>query len=330
MKSKIKAAVVGCGHLGMIHCRLLNEISSQNNKVQFTGVFDIDAGKISDASTGFNIKAFKNIDELIKENDAIIIAASTISHYGIAEKGIKNNKHLFIEKPITETPSQAKQLKELLKGKELKVQVGHVERYNPALQALKNYEITPKFIEAHRLSQFNPRGTDVSVVQDLMIHDIDIILSLVKSEVKSIDANGVPVISDNIDIANARIKFENGCVANLTSSRISINKMRKLRIFQPNSYISLDFLNNKSEVFRLTSMDEDTGSRLTYPVSAEKKIVYDIPQPEENLNPIKRELEHFFSSIRNNTPVDVSLDDGMKAVEIADKIIKSIEVQNVK
>jgi len=233
---------------------------------------------------------------------------------------------LFIEKPVTASLDEAENLIKASKKSSGKIQVGHVERFNPALTSLESYKLSPMFIESHRLAQFNPRGTDVSVIQDLMIHDIDIILYLVNSPLEKIDANGVAVISDKIDIANARLKFKNGCVANITSSRISLKKMRKMRIFQQNAYISIDFLNNKSEIFKLADI-EDLSKGLSYPVSETKKIVFEEPiESRENANPIKDELETFFNSIITDQPVKVTLEEGAKAVEAADRIMKIISL----
>lgn len=243
----------------------------------------------------------------------------------IAEAAIKKKINVFIEKPVTSSLNEAKELIKLAGNSDARIQVGHVERFNPALTSLDNYEVKPMFIESHRLAQFNPRGTDVSVILDLMIHDIDIILHLVNSPISKIDANGVAVISEAIDIANARLTFKNGCVANLTSSRISLKKMRKMRIFQNNAYISIDFLNNKSEIFRLAELDTP-ASGTSFPVSDTKKIIFEHPEigNPENANPIKNELESFFGSIINQKPVKVSLEDGKQAVEVADEIIKII------
>ena len=325
MDKKLNIGLAGCGHLGSIHCKLLNEIASQNPDYHFTGIYDIDTAKSKKISEEYNVKAFTTLDELLVEINALIIVTPTSTHFEIAEKAINKNINSFIEKPVTSTLNEAKKLIELVKNKSVKIQVGHVERFNPALTSLEKYELKPMFIESHRLSQFNPRGTDVSVIQDLMIHDIDIISNLVKSPIDRIDANGVAVISNEIDIANARLSFKNGCVANITASRISLKKMRKMRLFQGNSYISIDFLNNKSEVFRLTDSDSKEPG-MSFPVSDSKKIIFEQPEfaDSKDVNPIKNELNSFFNSIMNDKPVKVSLEDGKQAVEIADEIIKII------
>lgn len=324
--NKIKIGLAGCGHLGKIHVRLLNEISAGSDKINFSGVFDTDKDTLDGIKNDHNVHAYSSFDDMLSDINALVIVTPTSTHFDIAKKALGRNIHLFIEKPVTASLAEAEELIKITEGKNVKIQVGHVERFNPALAAIDKFEIKPMFIESHRLSQFNPRGTDVSVIQDLMIHDIDIILHLAKSPVKKLDANGVAVISDEIDIANARLTLENGCVANLTASRISLKKMRKMRVFQNNAYISIDFLNNKSEVFRLTD-NSVPDSGMSFPVSDSKKIVYDEPKPEnaESINPIKNELESFIQSILEDKPVKVSLNAGKEAVEVADKILDIIK-----
>lgn len=328
MKNKnLNIGLTGCGHLGKIHCKLISEIATIDKRFVFKGVYDSDSTLTETISKEHNVKGYSNFNEMLDEIDTLVIVTPTKTHFEIAKNALDKNINIFIEKPVTSSLNEAEMLLEHTNCKNVKIQVGHVERFNPALVALEKFDLNPKFIESHRLAQFNPRGTDVSVIQDLMIHDIDIILHLAKSPVVKIDANGVSVISDEIDIANARLTLENGCVANLTSSRISLKKMRKMRIFQNNAYISVDFLNNKSEVFRLADKDtESTG--MSYDISDTKKIVYEEPKPDnpENINPIKNELESFFKSIINDTPVKVTLADGKEAVEVADKIINIIKL----
>jgi predicted dehydrogenase len=325
-ETKLNIGLVGCGHLGGIHAKLLDKICSLNNTLKFAGVYDIDAAKSGKTASEYRVKSFASLEELLNDINTLIIVTTTSTHLDISKKALEKNINLFIEKPVTVNSREAGELIKTAKNKNAKIQVGHVERFNPALISLSKYELKPLFIESHRLSQFNLRGTDVSVVQDLMIHDIDIILNLVKSPLEKIEANGVAVISDNIDIANARLSFANGCVANLTASRISLKKMRKMRIFQKNTYISVDFADNKSEVFRLVdSAENSTKGIMTYPLSDTKKIVYEQPEPENNdINPIKDELESFFDSIINNRPVKVTLEDASRAVEASDKIIDII------
>lgn len=323
---KLNIGLAGCGHLGKIHAKLLNEITANSGNTFFKGIYDIDKDVTGKVSAEYSVTGYETLDKMLDEIDALVIVTPTSTHFDSAKEAIKRGINIFIEKPVTGSLNQAEELQKLAEGKDIKIQVGHVERFNPALVALAKYDVKPMFIESHRLSQFNPRGTDVSVIQDLMIHDIDIILHLAKSPVEKIDANGVAVISDEIDIANARLKLANGCVANLTASRISLKKMRKMRIFQNNAYISVDFLNNKSEVFRLTGINEpDTG--MTFPINDTKKIIYTEPKPEnaESINPIKNELESFISSILNNSPVKVTLTEGKEAVKTADKILEIIK-----
>lgn len=223
-QNKLKIGIAGCGHLGTVHCSLLNQIAEVNSSAAFTGVFDIDNSKSRKAGSDFNVTCFASLDELLNSINTLIVASSTSAHYEIASKALDKGINLFIEKPVTQSLSEALLLLEKSKHKNLKIQIGHVERFNPALASLRKYKIEPLFIESHRLAQFNPRGTDVSVIQDLMIHDLDIILHLVKSPIENIHANGVKVVSDSIDIANARLSFRNGCVANITSSRISLKR----------------------------------------------------------------------------------------------------------
>jgi predicted dehydrogenase len=324
--STIRTGLIGCGHLGTIHSKLLRDITLQHNFIEFTGVYDIVNSRSEKIEVEYKTKSFSSLEELLSTIDALIIATPTSTHFEIASKALDKKINLFIEKPVTSTGEEAGKLINKTKDSGVKVQVGHVERFNPALTSLSKYELNPRFIESHRLAQFNPRGTDVSVIQDLMIHDIDIILHLVKSPINKIDASGVAVISNSIDIANARISFENGCAANVTSSRISLKKMRKMRIFQSNAYISIDFLNNKSELFRLASPSEVDKNTMAIELSEDKKLIYEQPgnNMEHNNNPIKEELLSFFESIKNNSPVKVSLSDAKLAIEAADEIIRII------
>jgi len=323
--NKINAGVAGCGHLGSIHCKLLNAISSENPKVSFIGVFDIDKSKADEIAASYIVKSFDSLEHMLAEINSLVIVTTTSAHFEVAKYALQKEINLFIEKPVTSSLYDAEKLIEISKSKKVKIQVGHVERFNPALTALEKYDLKPMFIESHRLAKFNPRGTDVSVIQDLMIHDIDIILSLVKSPIQKIDANGVAILSDNIDIANARLQFASGCAANVTASRISLKKMRKMRIFQQNAYISIDFLNNKPEIFRLADISVIPKSGLSYPVSSDKHIIFEQPEIDtDNTNPIKNELESFFKSILDDKPVKVTLEEAKEAVEVADSIIKII------
>ena len=317
----LKAGVLGAGHLGKIHLRLLNE----SKKYELVGFYDADEENGKKVEAEFGYKFFNSIDALIDATDMVDIVTPTLSHYDCAKQAIAKGKHIFIEKPITNTVEEAEHIRELLAENNLRGQVGHVERFNPAYIAVKNDIKSPMFIETHRLAEFNPRGTDVPVVLDLMIHDIDIILSVVKSKVKSVSASGVAVISETPDIANARLEFENGCVANLTASRISLKKMRKARFFQKDAYISVDFLTKKCEVVKMKDAPENPGDFDMILQNAEgvkKQIYFDNPSVPDN-NSILDELETFADAINNNTTPIVTLHDGTEALRVATQIINS-------
>ncbi|MBK7183249.1 MAG: Gfo/Idh/MocA family oxidoreductase [Bacteroidetes bacterium] len=321
----IKIGVLGAGHLGKIHIRLLKEI----DKFQLVGFYDANPESAKLVEEEFGIKSFATIDELLNEVDAVDIVTPTVTHYECASKAIKKSKHLFVEKPVTNTIEEAKSLMGLAKEANVKVQVGHVERFNPAFIAGQSFCSNPMFIETHRLAQFNPRGTDVSVVLDLMIHDIDIILSVVKSNIKRISASGVAVVSESPDISNARIEFDNGCVANLTASRISLKNMRKSRFFQKDAYISIDFLDKKVDVIRLKNVEGETDPlAVTIDLGKDKgsKQIYFENPTILPTNAIKMELEAFADSIISNTTPLVSIDDGYKALDVAYKIIDKMKV----
>jgi len=325
----LNVGVIGVGHLGSLHAKMYSQIPSAH----FVGVFDVDLKRAETLAAEFGIKAFATLDDLLSQVEAVSVATVTQSHYDVAMQVIKRGVHLLIEKPITATIEQAKAITERAETKGLKLQVGHIERFNPAILALEPYNITPLFIESHRLAQFNPRGSDVAVVLDLMIHDIDLILSLVKSKVKRIDANGIAVISDTPDIANARLQFENGCVANVTASRISQNKMRKMRLFQRDAYISIDFAQGLSEVFRL--VDEKTPNLKPTMMLGKidqgmhkRIIVYEQPEVQE-VNALKYELERFVESVQNNTETPVTGRDGLHALEVAQEILHMIGSQKI-
>lgn len=315
----LKAGVLGAGHLGKIHLRLLK----QSEKYELVGFYDADEENGKKIEAEFGYKFFNSIDALIDAVDMVDIVTPTLSHYECAKQAISKGKHIFIEKPITNTVEEAEHIRELLAEHNLRGQVGHVERFNPAFLAVKDDIKSPMFIESHRLAEFNPRGTDVPVVLDLMIHDIDIILSVVKSKVKNISASGVAVISNSPDIANARIEFENGCVANLTASRISLKKMRKARFFQKDAYISVDFLEKKCEVVKMKDAPENPGDFDMVLQNAEgvkKQIYFDNPHVANN-NSILDELESFANAINTNTSPEVTLHDGTEALRVATQII---------
>ncbi|PJA98395.1 MAG: oxidoreductase [Ignavibacteriales bacterium CG_4_9_14_3_um_filter_30_11] len=322
---KIKIGVIGTGHLGKLHTKMFSQISNCN----LVGVYDINNEVSKQIAEEFRVKTFNKIEDLLEKTNAISVAAITSEHFNLVKQCLLNGKHVFVEKPITSTISEAEELVKISNEKKLNLQVGHIERFNPALLALEKYISNPMFIQTDRLAQFNPRGTDVAVVLDLMIHDIDIILSLIKSKVKNVEASGVAVVSDNIDIANARISFENGAIANVTASRISQKKMRKMRIFQKDTYLSLDFVTGTSEVYRLITSNEKVASNsISYGEigigEAKKRVIYEQPQIKE-VNALKYELELFINSINNNTKPLVSGEDGHRALRIADLILRKIE-----
>ncbi|MBX7141594.1 MAG: Gfo/Idh/MocA family oxidoreductase [Chitinophagales bacterium] len=318
----IKIGVLGTGHLGRIHLKLLREIKD----FDVIGFYDPNDANAQQAEKEFGVKRYADMHQLIADADAVDIVTNTLSHFDCAEAAIKKKKHVFIEKPLTNTLDEARQLVQLADEAGVKGMVGHVERFNPAFLAARPFVQNPMFIETHRLAQFNPRGTDVPVVLDLMIHDIDVILNVVKSKVKSISASGVAVISGSPDIANARIEFENGCVANITSSRISLKQMRKMRLFQKDGYIAVDFLDKKAEIIRLSdkrdsanpfALELNTGSESRW-INFERPDVMPI-------NSIKKELELFYDAIVKDIPPPITLSDGLNAMNIAYQIIEKIE-----
>ncbi len=326
IKDMLKIGVLGAGHLGKIHIKCIND----SDAYQLVGFYDPDEKISATVEKEYGVRRLSDIQEVIDLCDVVDIVTPTISHFDCAVQALKNSKHVFIEKPVVATPEEARQLIDLAMEADVKVQVGHVERFNPAFIAVRPYIGQPLFIETHRLAMFNPRGTDVPVVLDLMIHDIDIVLSIVHSNVKKISASGVPVVSDTPDIANARLEFDNGCVANLTASRISMKNMRKTRIFQKDAYISVDFLDKKAEILRMIDIDDpekaDPLAMIIEPANGKKAKQIFFEKPEITpINAIQTELESFADAIiNNNTPV-VSIDDGYAALDIANKIIEKME-----
>jgi predicted dehydrogenase len=324
---KIRVGVVGVGRLGQLHARLYREVA----RAELVGVFDINRQRANTCATELGVRTFESIDELLGAVEAVNVAVPTTQHFSIAQQAIAKGCHLFIEKPITVTPAEADELIRGCAARQLVLQVGHIERFNPAMLALRGLKVSPMFIESHRLASFDPRGTDVAVVLDLMIHDLDVILSLVKSPLAHIDASGVAVISHEPDIANVRLKFENGCVANVTASRISQKKMRKMRLFQRDAYISIDFLQGLTEVFKLVATEApmdpsslplvlgkiDQGER-------KRHIIYEKLQAPEG-NALKMELESFLEAIANGTPPPVTGEDGRRALEVANAITEMIK-----
>ena len=316
----LKVGVIGAGHLGKFHLNNWAEIEN----TQLIGFTDTDDANAELVAQKYKIPRFDDVEKLIEACDALDIVTPTSSHFGLCELAIKKGKHVFVEKPLANTMEEAKTLVKLAKEANIKFQVGHVERFNPAFLALKDQVLQPMFIEVHRLAQFNPRGTDVSVIMDLMIHDIDIILKVVKSNVNYISANGVAVMSDTPDIANVRIEFDNGCVANLTSSRISMKKMRKMRLFQKDAYIGIDFLEKKTEIIRLNTPGDSHVFTFNIETNHGKKTIAIANPPVMEINAMKMELEEFRNAILNNTDTPVTVVDGFRAMEVAHQILEKI------
>ena len=323
----LKVGVLGAGHLGKIHLRLLND----SKKYELIGFYDADSTNGEKVSKEFGYTYFEKLEDLMNAVDVVDIVTPTLSHYECAKQAIEKGKQIFIEKPITHTIEEANSLLALEQEYKVKGQVGHVERFNPAFTAVKHAIKDPMFIESHRLAEFNPRGTDVPVVLDLMIHDIDAILSVVNSEVVQVNASGVSVISQSPDIANARLEFENGCVANLTASRISLKNMRKSRFFQKDAYISVDFLEKKVEVVKMKDAPKEPGDFDMILQNAEgikKQIYFENPSIETN-NAILDELESFAEAIENNSTPVVSLKQGTQALKVALQIIAAFNPKKI-
>lgn len=321
----LKIGVLGVGHLGKIHVRCLQMLS---DKYEIVGFFDPSHENAAAVEQEFGIQRFQDLDQLLEAVEVVDIVTPTTTHFQLAKKALEKGKHLFIEKPVTESIEEAEALLALIRANDLKVQVGHVERFNPALLSLGNLPIQPMFVEGHRLANFNPRGTDVSVVLDLMIHDLDLLLNLVQSEVVGVSASGVAVVSKTPDICNAHIEFANGCVANLTASRISLKQMRKIRLFQRDAYISLDFLEKQAQIVRLSDEphpEEEGKVSFELPVADGERYIQ-IENPEiQPVNAIKMELATLADSIEQNRRPRVSLEDGYKALKLAYQISEKME-----
>jgi predicted dehydrogenase len=326
---KLKVGVVGVGHLGDHHARILSGIS----EAELVGVNDVDQEKGKKVAQRYGTRYFENLDDLLNKTDAVSLVVPTTAHFSIANVILKRGKDLLVEKPITETVQQAEELIRLAQKKNLILQVGHIERFNPTFKAIeKQHQLDPKFIESHRLAQFDPRGTDVAVILDLMIHDIDLILSLVKSGITKIEAVGVPIVAESEDICNARLTFENGCVANITASRISARALRKMRLFQKDSYISLDFLQKSVEIYKLVEADkipleEKEKKTVVGNIPVEevgKTIIYERPKIcDEDM--LTSEIESFLNAVRTRSSPKVTGEDGKKALEVALKIKEKAE-----
>ena len=326
--NKIRVGVVGTGHLGKLHASLYREIE----QAELVGIYDIDQEKAKRIGAELKVKSFESYEELLQAAEAVNIVTPTTTHFELAQKALESELHIFLEKPITSTEEEAEKIISLADEKKRILQIGHIERFNPAVLALSDVELSPIFIESHRLASFNPRGTDVAVILDLMIHDLDLILSLVKSEAVQIDASGVGVVSHTVDIANARIQFANGCVANVTASRISNKKMRKMRIFQPNAYISLDLVDGYSEIFYTTESGKLNFNDGTLAFSLgqidaggiKKEIKYNKLQ-RGGINPLKQELSAFTESIDSGIPPVVDGKAGLAALRLANKVLTKID-----
>ncbi len=320
----LRIGVLGAGHLGKIHLKCIRGIDDY----ELVGFYDPNQETAAAVEKEFGLKKFDSLSEIIDAVDVVDIVTPTVSHFDCAMESLKKSRHVFIEKPIVATPAEARELMKIAEEARVKVQVGHVERFNPAFLAAGEYINNPMFIETHRLAQFNPRGTDVPVILDLMIHDIDIVLSVVNSNVKKINASGVPIVSDTPDIANARIEFDNGCVANLTASRISMKNMRKSRFFQRDAYISVDFLDKEMEIVRMKDIDKDPDDPFAMVLDlgkgrGRKEIMIDKPEVKPN-NAIMTELAYFARAILNNATPAVTISDGYQALDVAYQILDKI------
>jgi predicted dehydrogenase len=321
----LKVGVFGVGHLGKFHLNNWKEIEG----TRIVGFFDPNNEAAKQVSEEYGLKRFMDEDKLMDACDIIDVVVPTDRHFEVCMAAIRKGKHVFVEKPLTNSIQTAKDLVNMVREANIKFQVGHVERFNPAYLAIKDMDLNPMFIEVHRLAQFNPRGTEVSVILDLMIHDIDIILSLIKSDVKHISASGVAVMTETPDIANVRIEFNNGCVANLTSSRISMKKMRKMRLFQKDAYIGIDFLEKKTEIIKLKQPGDENVFSFDIATPNGKKTIAIANPPVQQSNAILLELQSFVQAINNNTPTVVSEIDGLLAMEVAHEIVKKINNTNI-
>jgi predicted dehydrogenase len=321
----LKIGVFGVGHLGKFHLNNWKEIKD----IELVGFYDPGDDVAQEVSEKYQLARFIDAERLMDAVDAVDVVAPTNAHHELCRMAIRKGKHVFVEKPLANTMDEAKELVKLVRESNIKFQVGHVERFNPAYLAVKQLELNPMFIEVHRLAQFNPRGTEVSVILDLMIHDIDIILGMVQSEVKMISASGVAVMTDTPDIANVRIEFNNGCVANLTSSRISMKKMRKMRLFQKDAYIGIDFLNKKTEIIKLKSPQDVDAFSFDLDTKYGKKTIAVVNPQVPEVNAIKKELEAFRDAILQNSPTVVTEVDGYRAMDVAHQILQKIKNNHI-
>ncbi len=318
----MKIGVIGVGHLGKIHLRCIREIPGY----EMIGLYDLDTARAGEIASEFDLPVFDSVPALLDAAEVVSIVTPTTSHFEVARMAIEKGKHVFIEKPVTDNSAKARQLQKLAAEKGVKVQVGHVERFNPALMALRDEIINPAFVEVHRLANYNVRSNDVSVIQDLMIHDLDILLHFIKSPVREVRANGLSIISPTEDICSARIEFANGAVANVTASRISVKNMRKMRLFQSDAYISLDFLEKKSQVIRIDD-DKKGEDAIELNLGDHEKYITISHIEGPQTNAIKQEFQAFYEAIHNDLPVAVSLEDGLRALELAEMIEEAVSHQ---
>ncbi len=327
MGDRLRVGVLGAGHLGRIHVQQWKEVAG----AVVVGLYDPHPEKRDAVGREFDVPVFEDHLSLMSGCDVVDVVTPTISHYQCAADAISAGKHVFVEKPITHTLGEAVDLMELANKAGVITQVGHVERFNPAFLQARPWIVDPMFIESHRLAEFQPRGTDVPVVLDLMIHDLDIVLSVVHSAVVDVRASGVAVLSDSPDICNARIEFENGCVANLTASRISLKKMRKSRFFQRDAYIAVDMLAKSAELVKMKSvvgepdpfaMTIDLGERGLREIGFERPVI-------TASNAIRDELSAFVKAVRGNRPSEVTLLDGYRALELAHRVLGAMKTRTL-
>jgi len=320
--SQVKTAVVGVGHLGSLHARIYSRLP----QAELVGVYDIDSERAAECAARYHVRAFSNLEETARSAEAASLAVPTDSHYQVGKMLLNQGLHLLVEKPVTEREEHAEELVQIANGKGLVLAVGHVERFNPALVAAAEYISNPLFVESERLAPFNPRGTEVPVVLDLMIHDIDIVLSLIRRPVTEVKAMGVPVFTNSVDIASARLSFEGGAVANVAASRVSIKKSRKMRFFSTDSYISVDMLKHSALAYRKRPGAEIPLERGTAGIPdmlslvERKKLV-----PDKKREPLAVELADFLACVTSGKKPVVSGADGLQALQVAERILNAID-----
>ncbi len=302
---KVKVGIIGVGYLGMQHARILSYLE----EAELKGVADINFRKAVEIGNRHGVQYYQNYENMLDEIDAAIVATPTSEHFSISMKLLKEGKSVLVEKPITETIDQGEELVTMASKNGLVLQTGHLERFNPAVEAIENLIKEPKFIEVQRLGSFSARSLDIDVVLDLMIHDLDIILALIRDDVKAIKSSGIHVLSEKIDIANARLEFKSGCIATLTASRVHQGKVRKLRIFEPTSYYSIDYIDQEVKVFALDGSQTDIK---TLKIKKEE--------------PLKKELENFFMCVRDKKTSKVSGEEGLRALKLAYRVLEDIEI----